>query len=99
MAVANAKSTPAAWEIDNAFQLLCRHLGGTEEARKELEGAIHMGKAGLLRWDTSVPGWEYDPPKTLSADATRLMRLWLDEGHAIIMTHNPSGGNVVLQAP
>jgi hypothetical protein len=61
--VANAKSTRTAWEIDNAFQLLCRHLGGTEVALEELEGAIHTGKVRLLRWDTSVPGWEYDPPK------------------------------------
>jgi hypothetical protein len=38
-----------------------------------------------------MPGWEYDPPQTVSADAARLTRLRLDEGHAIILTRDPSG--------
>jgi hypothetical protein len=38
-----------------------------------------------------MPGWEYDPPQTVSADAARSTRLRLDEGHAIILTRDPSG--------
>jgi hypothetical protein len=83
--------TSIAWQVDDAFQLLCRHLGAVEVARRELEYEIHGGKVRLLRWDTSVPGWEHDAPQPLSADAARLTRLRLDEGYAIILTRDPIG--------
>jgi hypothetical protein len=82
---------PLHWPVDGAFQVLRRHLGGDEVARGDLESTIHTVQVRLLRWDTSVPGWEYDPPQTVSADAARLTRLRLDEGHAIILTRDPSG--------
>jgi hypothetical protein len=82
---------PLCWPVDEVFQILRRHLDGDETARGELEYKIHRRKVHLLWWDTTVPGWEYDPPQTLSADAARLTRLRLDEGYAIILTRDPSG--------
>jgi len=81
------------WPVDETFQVLHRHLDGVEVARAELECAINARKrkVRLLRWDTRVPGWWHDPPQTLSADAARLTRLELDDGHAIILTRDPSG--------
>ena len=78
-------------DVDSAFQVLRRHFVRDCRARGQLESAIHAREVGLLWWDTSVPGWEHDPPQTLSADAARLTRLRLDEGHAIVCTRDPSG--------
>jgi hypothetical protein len=82
---------PLYWPVDDAFQVLRRHLGGDEVARGDLESNVQTVQVHLLRRDTSMPGWEYDPPQTLSADAARLTRLLLDEGYAIILTPDPSG--------
>lgn len=78
-------------DVDWAFQILRRRLGGDDVARSDLESAINLKKVRLLWRDGSVPGWELDPPQTLSVDATRSTRLLLDEGHAIILTRDPSG--------
>jgi hypothetical protein len=85
------KWLPATWEVDDAYQLLCRHLGSSEVARVELERPINEGKLRLLRWDTTLPGWQHDSPQLASRDAARLTRLGLDDGHGIVLTRDPSG--------